>query len=164
MKFQLIILDLLNLSNQFHALRSKHIRFTVPFLSTSQDCRNMQEKTCVPNVLNILDFIQRYRTVFKSVPVPKHSCEIRGTSLLIGSLIFTFHLYFNFSPVLDVTSHLLPQQLYCIIMHSKHFFLVIPNTVQLNHFIVGSCECSKVLRVSRCSFPIKSSCSSAFAP
>lgn len=54
--------------------------------------------------LSILDLIRRYRAVFESVPVPKHLCEIGGTSL-VGSLIFTFNLYFKFSAVQDVTSH-----------------------------------------------------------
>jgi len=106
----------------------------------------------VHTVLSILNLIQRYRAVFKIVPVPKHSCEIGGMSLLVGSQIFTFHLYYNFSAVLDVTSRLLPQQLYCIIiMHHKYIyvFFLVPNTVRSSHFIVDSCECSKVVRVSR---------------
>lgn len=55
--------------------------------------------------LSILELIQRYRAVFESVPVQKHLCEIGGTSMLVGSLIFTLHLYFKFSAVQDVTSH-----------------------------------------------------------
>ena len=77
----------------------------------------------VHTVLSILNLIQRYRAVFKIVPVPKHSCEIGGMSLLVGSQIFTLHLYYNFSAVLDITC-LLPQQLYCIIiMHHKYIYI-----------------------------------------
>jgi len=65
----------------------------------------------IHTVLSILELIQRCRAVLESVPIPKHSCEIGGTSMLVGSLIFTLHLYFNFSAVLDVMP--------CVCCHSS---------------------------------------------